>query len=172
MRYSPLVGMRESRRIVGEYTLTAEDCAEGRRFPDVIAKGGRALNTHGVTGEWGVNFWVEPKAPYDIPYRCLVPQKIDNLLVAGRCMSGTHIAMGSYRGQPNCMSTGEAAGTAAALSTKLQVPPRTLDVKLLQKKLLDQGALLFSEDEQDKEQAVRSYYRTPPEERRLTELKK
>jgi hypothetical protein len=171
IRYSPLVGMRESRRIVGEYTLTAEDCESGRRFPDVIAKGGRAINTHGVTGEWGVNYWVEPKAPYDVPFRCLVPQKVDNLLVAGRCISGTHIAMGSYRGQANCMSTGEAAGTAAALSAKLRVPPRKLDVKLLQKKLLDQGALLFLDNEKDKEEEILGYYKTPPEERRITALK-
>ncbi len=83
-------------------------------------------------------------------------------------MSGTHIALGRYRGQPNCMSTGEAAGTAAALSAKLRVAPRKLDVKLLQKKLLDQGVFLFMDDEKEKEEAILNYYRTPPEERRIT----
>jgi hypothetical protein len=168
IRYSPLVGTRESRRIVGEYTLMAEDCESGRRFPDVIAKGGRPMNTHGVTGERGVNYWIEPASPYDIPYRCLVPKKIDNLLVAGRCISGTHLALGAYRGQPSCMSTGEAAGTAAALCAKTGASPRNLDVKLLQKKLLDQEVLLFLDDEKEKEKEVLDYYRTPPEERRVT----
>ena len=79
--------------------------------------------------------------------------------------------MGSYRGQANCMSTGEAAGTAAALSAKLRVVPRKLEIKLLQKKLLDQGALLFLDDEKDKEKEILSYYKTPPEERRVTALK-
>ncbi len=160
IRTSPMVGTRESRRIIGEYVLTEEDCAEGRRFPDVIAKCGRALNVHSVTGVWGTNYWVEPPRPYDLPYRILVPQKIDNLLVAGRTVSCTHVALGGLRAEPNCMSLGEAAGAAAALSSRLGVTPRALDVTLLQKKLLDQGVLLFLDDEKEKEAEVKAYTTT------------
>ena len=84
IRTSPVAGTRESRRIVGEYVLTAEDCVKGRNFPDVIARCGRACNVHSLTGVWGESIWLEPERPFDIPYRSLLPQKIDNLLVAGR----------------------------------------------------------------------------------------
>jgi len=148
IRTSPMVGTRESRRIIGEYTLTAEDCANGNWFPDVIAKCGRACNVHSLTGIWGEHIWLEPKRPFDIPYRCLIPKGIDNLLVAGRSISEDYIALGAVRAQPNCMSVGEAAGTAAALSANLGVSPRELDIKILQEKLIEHGALLFLEDEE------------------------
>ena len=158
LKTSPMVGTRESRRIVGEYMVTEEDCEEGRRFPDVIAKSGRALNVHSVTGIGaGVNIWIEPKRPYDLPYRCLVPRRIDNLLVAGRCSSFTHVALGGARAEPPCMTLGEAAGAAAALSSRLGVAPRALDVRLLQRALLEQGVLLFLEDERELEKKVLSY---------------
>jgi hypothetical protein len=138
--------------------VTEKDCAEGRRFPDVIAKSGRALNVHSITGiGTGVNIWIEPKKPYDLPYRCLVPKKIDNLLVAGRCSSFTHVALGGARAEPPCMTLGEAAGAAAALSSRLGVTPRKLDVRLLQKTLLKQGVLLFLEDEKELEKEVLAY---------------
>jgi hypothetical protein len=92
--------------------------------------------------------------PYDIPYRCLVPQKIDNILVGGRCISATHLAFGAIRDQATCMSTGEAAGAAAALCSRQEVSPRDLDVTLLQKALLQQGAILFLEDERAKEKEI------------------
>ena len=151
IQMQPTVGARESRRIVGGYTLTEEDCVEGRRFPDVIAKCGHACNVHSLTGLQGEYHFMEPKKPFDIPYRCLVPGKIDNLLVAGRPISVTHMAHGATRDTPVCMSTGEAAGAAAALSARLGVSPRSLDVKLLQKKLLAQGVLLFLEEEKAKQ---------------------
>jgi len=153
----PMVGTRESRRIIGEYMLTEHDCVEGRRFPDVIAKCGHACNVHTVTGVRGEYIFLEPKQPFDIPYRCLIPKKIDNLIVAGRPISVTHIAHGATRDEPQCMSTGEAAGAAAALSAKLGVAPRKLDVTLLQKKLLEQGVLLFLEEEKAREEEIRAY---------------
>lgn len=148
IRTSPMAGTRESRRIIGEYVLTAEDCVKGKRFPDVIAQCGRACNVHSVTGIWGEHIWLEPKKPFDIPYRCLIPKKIDNLLVAGRSISADFIANGAIRAQPNCMSLGEAAGTAATLSANLGIPPRELDIKVLQKKLTEHGAQLFSDEEE------------------------
>ena len=103
-------------------------------------------NVHSLTGVWGEHIWLEPKKPFDIPYRCLIPKDIDNLLVAGRSISADYIAHGAIRAQPNCMSLGEAAGTAAALSAKLGVPPRALDIKMLQAKLEEHGAQLFFDD--------------------------
>ena len=82
--------------------------------------------------------------PYDIPYRCLVPQKVENLLVTGRCISATHEAMASFRIMSVCMALGEAAGIAAAISAEQGVAPRQLDVKLVQDALTAKGADLFS----------------------------
>jgi hypothetical protein len=155
---SPNIGTRESRRVIGEYILHENDLLAGRRFPDVIAKGGpRGPDAHSVTGLWGDGVASQWDKVYDIPYRSLVPQKIDNLLVAGRCISATHLAFGAIRDQATCMSTGEAAGAAAALSSRLGVTPRSLDIKLLQQSLLKQGSLLFMEGEEEKEKEVLSY---------------
>lgn len=111
---SPYVGVRETRRIVGEYVLT-EDELKGKRFEDTVFYNGT----------------------YDlcIPYRSLVPKKIDNLLAAGRCV----YAGETGRGIISCMAMGQAAGTAAALSAKTGVKPRDLDVKALKKTLCEQS---------------------------------
>jgi hypothetical protein len=84
----------------------------------------------------------ESGSSYTIPYRCLVPSGVDNLLVAGRCISVTREALGSIRVTPICMAMGHAAGTAAALCTRNNVQSRNLDVKLLQHTLKSQGAIL------------------------------
>ncbi|MPN46177.1 hypothetical protein SDC9_193760 [bioreactor metagenome] len=81
--------------------------------------------------------------PYDIPYRCLVPLGIENLLTAGRCISGTHEAHASYRIMSVCMSTGQAAGIAAALCIENNEKPRILDYHKVQKRLIETGAILF-----------------------------
>ena len=148
IKTSPMAGTRESRRILGEYVLTAEDCVNGRRFSDVVAMCGRACNVHSLTGVWGEQIWLEPKKAFDIPYRSLIPKKVENILVAGRSISADFIASGAIRAEPNCMSLGEAAGTAAALSANLGVAPRNLDIKLLQQKLIEHGAQLSMDDEE------------------------
>ena len=148
IKTSPMAGTRESRRIIGEYLLTAEDCVNGRQFPDVVAMCGRACNVHSLTGVWGEHIWLEPKKAFDIPYRCLIPKKVENLLVAGRSISADFIASGAIRAEPNCMSLGEAAGTAAALSAIIGVAPRNLDIKQLQKKLTEHGAQLSIDEEE------------------------
>jgi hypothetical protein len=136
------IGIRETRRIVGEYTLTGDDVLEGRRFPDAVARGSYPIDIHDPSGNhWGVRF-VKNKGTYDIPYRCLVPQKIDHLLVAGRCISADHHAMGSTRVMAPCMATGQAAGLAAALSVQQNVTPRTLDTNQLRAALRAQKANL------------------------------
>jgi hypothetical protein len=158
---SPSITTRESRRILGEYVLNEADMLEARDFSDVIARGGnRGPDAHSVTGLWGDGITSKITHPFRIPYRCLVPQKIDNLLVAGRCMSATHLGTGGSRNMAICMSTGEAAGAAAAISNRLGVAPRNLDIKLLQKRLLQQGALLFLDEEKYKEQEILSYVPT------------
>jgi len=146
---SPTGGAREGRRIVGDYMLTEADVLEGRRFPDVIARGGpRGPDLHSVTGLWGDRVASLFKAPYDIPYRILLPSGVEGLLVAGRCVSATFAALGAVRDQATCMSMGEAAGAAASLAARMGVTPRQVDVGALQKALLDQGVLLDLREDQ------------------------
>lgn len=129
IKTSPLYGGRESRRIIGEYVLTLEDVEEGRQADDVIAYGG-FNNVHFRNGQLGSMWFIEPKRPFAIPYRCLVPKGIDNLLVGGRCYS--HVSDIRNTGMPTCNVYGEAAGTAAALSIKENVSPRDINVSKLQ----------------------------------------
>jgi hypothetical protein len=133
------IGVRESRRIVGEYTLTFDDILSGRGFEDVVARGYGVVDIHEPAGR-GLRF--DAVGEYQIPYRCLVPKKINGLLVAGRCISCDHEALGTVRTIPACMYTGQAAGAAAALSTELQAMPRNIDVRELQKTLTKQNALI------------------------------
>jgi hypothetical protein len=142
MKTSPMVGTRESRRIAGVYVLTAADCENGVIFEDAVAYCGRALNLFNTTGQGGILYWIEPKDVYTLPYRMMLPIHVDSLLVAGRCSSIDLLAFGGMRAMPSCMSLGEAAGTAAALSVQNGVLPRNLDIGLLQDSLRKQGVLL------------------------------
>lgn len=132
----PLLGVRQTRFIEGEYTLTAEDVLKGNRFDDAVA-----VCSCPVLNYYGYRRYLEHEG-YDIPYRCLVPMRIDNLLAAGRCISGEQPAYESYRAMAPVMAIGQAAGTAAALSAREAVAPRGLDVALLQKTLRAQGVEL------------------------------
>ncbi|MCL4426141.1 MAG: FAD-dependent oxidoreductase [Firmicutes bacterium] len=140
------VGIRESRQIQTEYMITEEDILFGRQFSDVAAKGAYPIDIHkpaaGVEVRGNDDTWTEIQGPYDIPYRALIPRGIDGLLVAGRCIGGTHQAMGAFRVMPIAMSIGEAAGTAAALASRAAMPPRNLDAAELQGALVSQGAYL------------------------------
>jgi hypothetical protein len=114
----PYIGVRETRRIVGQYVLTEDDIVSGKRFDDAIATGCWYLDQHpnrATAGSAQDTPKVQP-APYDIPYRSLVPQKVSNLLLAGRCHSATQMAASSTRVTVTAMALGEAAGTAAALA--------------------------------------------------------
>jgi len=138
---APHIGVRETRRFIGEYVLTEQDVMEGREFPDNIALGSYPVDIHHPDRLW-VSF-VPIKAPcYGIPYRCLVPLKVENLLVAGRIISATHEAMASARVMFTCMAVGQAAGVAAALASRTHVTPRVLAAKDVQAELLRQDALL------------------------------
>lgn len=134
------IGVRETRRILGDYVLTGEDVIEGRKFADGVATASFGIDIHrpddnGQTG-------IRTKGAYDIPYRCLVPRELEQLLVAGRCISGTFEAHASYRVKGPCMAMGQAAGTAAALAARHGVSPRQLDVSALRSTLQQQGVVL------------------------------
>ncbi|MCW3836468.1 FAD-dependent oxidoreductase [Sphingomonas canadensis] len=140
---TPTGGTREGRRILGDYVLTEHDVMEGRRFHDVIAKGGpRGPGLHAVTGLWGDGVDAALQRPYDIPYRILLPRGLEGLLVAGRCVSTTFAALGAVRDQATCMTMGEAAGAAAAIAVREGTTPREVDIAALQQLLSGQGALL------------------------------
>lgn len=134
------IGVRETRRIVGEYQLTAADLINARKFDDVIARGTYPIDIHNPTGKGTVLQRIPEGEAYDIPLRCLIPQGVDNLLVAGRCISGTHEAMSSYRVMPISMATGHAAGVCAALASRLGRSPRDVPANAVQQELLRQGA--------------------------------
>lgn len=125
------IGVRETQRFIGEYMVTEEDAVKGNRFEDVIA-----ISSNPVPGYYGKRFFFDHEG-FDIPYRALVPKKIENLLLAGRCISCEQVPFQSARSMAPLMAISEAAGTAAALAVKHNVTPRQLDVKLLQKVLLE-----------------------------------
>jgi hypothetical protein len=133
-------GVRETRRIMGDYRLTAEDVLGARSFEDVIARGAYPVDIHNPRGSGTLLKRLPPGAAYDIPLRCLLPQGIEGLLVAGRCISGSHEAHSSYRVMPIVMATGQAAGACAALAAARDMPPRTVPVADVQDTLLAQGA--------------------------------
>jgi hypothetical protein len=134
------LGVRETRRIIGEHVLTGEDVLEGRRFPDAIARGSYLIDIHDPAGTR--TRLVQIQAPfYDIPYRCLVPKEHDGLLVAGRCISVDHVAFGSTRVIPQCYATGEAAGTAAALAVAGSREPRAVDTAKLRDAIRSTGGI-------------------------------
>ncbi len=132
---SPAIGVRESRRIVGEHVLTADDILAAAQFPDQIARCGAPIEEHhaGEDTRW---VYLEEGAAYGIPYRSLQPRGLENVLVAGRCFSATHDAHASARSMATCMAMGQAAGTAAALS----VEPKRLDPQVLRERLREDGA--------------------------------
>ena len=133
------IGVRESRRIVGEYTLTREDILGARTFPDAIARSAYPIDIHNPSGSGTTTHRLPPGASYEVPYRCLVPLRVDDLLVAGRCISTTHEALASTRLTPTVMTFGQAAGTAAALSIAANVTPRNLDATVLRARLIADG---------------------------------
>jgi len=136
------IGIRETRRIVGRYSLTKEDVIEGRKFEDAIARSGYPIDIHDPSGKGVTASWIAGDGTYDIPYRCLVPKTTRNLLAAGRCISTTHEALATTRLTPSCMATGQAAGTAAALAVLANVPPGDVDIPQLRDALRQGKACL------------------------------
>ncbi len=149
------IGIRESRRILGEHLLQESELLEGVRFPDAIAQGTYPVDIHNPTGRgivfkqldgrrhevlpdgssreglWTPDGKKRDTPCYQVPYRCLVPRGVENLLVAGRCISASHEAHGAIRVMVNCMQFGQAAGAAAALCAAGEVAPRHLETPAL-----------------------------------------
>jgi len=135
------IGVRESRRIIGDYILTINDVLQAKKFYDGIAKGAYPSDIHTPDGGL-VHKHVQRGSDYDIPYRCLIPKKLNNILVAGRSISADRLAMGSIREMAQCMAMGQAAGTAAAMSVKEEIIPRKLNISSLRENLISQGAII------------------------------
>jgi len=180
---SPAIGVRESRRVHGDYRLTRDDVLGGRRFTDEIALCGAPIEDHHAGGDttWryvggdgaagaddAVDGADDPDGAvdgesgaavgmpgvYGIPYRTLLPVGIEGLLVAGRCFSATHDAHASARSMATCMAMGQAAGTAAAIAASSGLTPRAVPVPELRSRLAADGALLEPVDPADMEGAA------------------
>jgi len=139
---APRIGIRETRRVVGEYVLTADDVIEGGKSHRGVAKGAHHVDIHGE-GTDQVRLPVKDGKSYDIPYECLIPKNVANLLVAGRCLSSTREANGSARVMGTCMATGEAAGAAAGLCVQRGITNvRDVSIDALRGRLVSEGAVL------------------------------
>jgi len=136
------VGVRETRHIQGDYQLTEDDVLANRAFDDGIACGTFAIDIHPPEGEQQI-FTGSGKAVYEVPYRTLLPQGLDNVLVAGRSISATHAAFGSSRVMATCMAIGQGAGLAAANLTKQGGDIRSVDVAQIRAQLVAQGQYLL-----------------------------
>ena len=131
-----VIGVRETRRILGLDYLTRDDLIAGRRRDDaVVRRASFVIDIHNPDGAGQAEGLAAQVKPYDIPYGCLVPKEVDGLLVAGRCISGSHEAHASYRVQQIAMAVGSAAGAAAAMAVKSAVLPREVNVKQVQSAL-------------------------------------
>lgn len=140
------IGVRETRRVHGEYRLTRDDCMNVARFDDTVLLCGAPIEDHraerdGAAGEtdWA---YIPGGAAYDVPYRTLVPRGREEIWVAGRCFSATHDAHASCRSMAQTMAMGQAAGTAAALSLETSTTALDLPIPTLQHRLRKTGALI------------------------------
>ncbi len=136
------MGVRETRRIVGQYQLTADDVLSGRQFEDGIARCPYPVDIHHPAGPGTVLKPLPAGQAYEIPLRCLLPLKVENLIVAGRCISGTHEALSSYRIMPVSMATGQAAGLCAALSVRKNRTPKSVPAQDVRIRLVQQNVEL------------------------------
>jgi hypothetical protein len=135
------LGVRETRRVVGDYVLTGDDVTNAAAFDDAVARGAwpREYHVHGRSTEY---CFLPAGVSYQVPYRSLRPRGVSNLLAAGRCLSADHDALASIRVMGPSLALGQAAGTAAALAARDRVPVAAVDVDELQGSLAKQGALL------------------------------
>lgn len=138
---APRIGVRETRRIMGDYVLTREDVVNGRKSPTGVAKGGHHIDIHG-SGTDQIRESVKDGKSYDIPYGALLPKGLDSILVAGRCFSSTREANGSARVMGACLAMGQATGTAAAMAIRGNTTVRNVPVDALRALLEEQGAIL------------------------------
>lgn len=139
------IGVRETRRVYGEYRLTRDDCLEARQFDDAVLLCGAPIEDHRAVAEEDAETrweYVRDHLAYGVPYRTLVPRGRDELWVAGRCFSATHDAHASCRSMGQTMSMGQAAGSAAVISLRDDVGAREVSISRLQSTLRELGAVL------------------------------
>ncbi len=136
------IGIRESRMVEGEYTLTVDDLKSLARFDDAIAVANYDIDIHNPEGAGTDHYYFGDGQWYQIPYRCLVPKDCDNLLVAGRCISSTHEAQASYRIMPFCAELGQAAGAAVSVAHKSGALLRNVNIARVQNILREEGFLI------------------------------
>ena len=136
------IGVRESRMTVGEYVLTEQDCRAFTKFEDSVAACNYDIDIHNPEGSGTSHYYFPEGEYYTIPYRSLIPKEMDNLLVAGRCISSDHGAQASYRIMPTVCSIGEAAGCAIGMAARKGESVRSLDVTELQRTLVSNGAFI------------------------------
>ncbi|AGA57405.1 Pyridine nucleotide-disulfide oxidoreductase [Thermobacillus composti KWC4] len=141
------IGVRETRRIRGLYMLNGEDVLSGRRFDDCIARSGYPIDIHNPSGGGVTTGMIRDGGAYDIPYRSIVPLGVENLLLAGRCISATHEAQATARLTPSCMAVGQASGAAAAIAAAGGFAAGEVPMDKLQQKLLSDGAELGLDEE-------------------------
>ncbi len=140
MMTAPEIGVRESRMIVGDYVLTEDECKSCTKFEDGIAACNYDIDIHNPEGSGTSHYYFGPGEYYTIPYRSLIPQGVDNMLVAGRCISSDHGAQASYRIMPTVTTLGEAAGAAIAIAKKTGASTREVDIPELLGVLKNKGA--------------------------------
>ena len=136
------IGVRESRMIEARHVLDQDEIVAGTHFEDGIAAGNYDIDIHSPDGSGTSHYYFPAGVYYTIPYRCLLPKDLDNLLVAGRCIGATHEAQASIRIMPICICLGEAAGTAAALAKKSGVAAADVDTDALRTRLREKGAFV------------------------------
>lgn len=156
-----LPGKRESRRVLGDYVLKEQDCFAGARFEDTVAYGGWPMDVHVVDGFASLSdeatVYLKLKDVYAIPYRCYYSRNIDNLMMAGRNISCSHMAFASTRVMATCAVGGEAVGVAASMAAKKNITPREVgkDIKTLQQRLLDLDCYLPSVKKENEKDVAR-----------------
>lgn len=141
-RTAAQIGVRETRRIHGKYTLTQSDVLSGRHFDDGIVPGCNSIDVHDINGKEFSHKFLEKGTHYQIPWRCFLPKKTKGLIMTGRCISVDHYALGSIRVMVVCMPMGEACGYAAALACKDNCRPDELAVEKLRQILRSQGTMI------------------------------
>ena len=136
------IGVRESRKLKGQHILTAQELMDCTKFPDSIALGNYDIDIHNPEGAGTSHYYFAPGDYYTIPYRCLLPVEVDNLLVTGRCISTTHEAQASIRIMPICATLGQAAGVAAAVAKASGTCVQDVEVAKVQQLLRANGAAI------------------------------
>ena len=141
-RTAAQVGVRETRGVTGDYTLTREDVLSARHFPDGVVPACNSIDVHDADGREFTHEYLEKGTHYEIPYRSFLPAGLDGILVAGRCLSADRPALGSARVMVVCMPMGEACGRAAAVAVRKECTPRDVPVEEIRAALRKGGTVL------------------------------